>query len=228
MRPFPKNKRKQIKAFFLDTIKRTKFFNQKSLKEERTGEQQVFGRLSTIYLSKIGGRKVFVKNDPYERAQRENLSRILAQHNRLVKNGDLKIKYYDLAPNPYIYADKRVGITQAMGNISLQGLNSFLSMSKQNQEQFRVHAPKLHKHITEFLKTHSNLNKEIIYNTLIELDTNLSAIKNSRQDISTDNYGQNARIIGYNSKTKRFKLALIDQIYPGEEANLAYQYKQKK
>jgi hypothetical protein len=228
MKPFPKNKRQQIKAFFLDPIKRTRFFNQKELKDARTNKQNIFGKRMNVYSANISGRHVFVKQDHFERAQRENLSRLLARHKRLVQNKDLKVRFYDLLSNPYLYADKKVGITQKSSTLSLQGLNSFLEMSKKNQNNFKSHNANLHQAFVSFLKKHPTINHKVTRSTLGELDSNLRAIKNQHGDVSIDLFGSNSLIEGFDDKTGRFKLRLIDQIYPGEEEALTKQYNQKQ
>jgi len=207
MMPHSLSQRKkiQIKRFF-KSAKKESALAKNALHMEGPGRNWVL-------LADVEGKKRVIKPDPEQRETREVLNRILDRHKRAVKLGLIKPKYYEMIyKNPYVYADKNVGVMDYIEGVSPAQLkiaiNSNGAEGPKIAREICAKNPSLTEHqidlvFDEFVKHYSTL-------------LNQRESQKKKLDILFDLRSHNLRIVGVNPKTHLPQIMIFDALGPSD------------
>ncbi len=122
-------KRGQIKKFF-KSARKEKVLSNRSVHLEDAERNWVL-------LANVAGKKRVVKTEYQQRETKEVLNRLLARHKRAVQTGAIKPKAYELVyKNPYVYADRNVGIMDYINGANLMQIKLAISSKGREGSQF--------------------------------------------------------------------------------------------
>ena len=205
-----KGSRQRIQTFFSNSEK-TFRLRQKSAVRETHIKQGIF-------YFRAGSRNLVAKMRQMEDIARENLRVLHQEHAAALKRGDITANTYILGKTRYVFADPKQSVTERVTGVGLDILLDIIYCLKNKSQTKKVlvqRHPGVAKIIT-FIKRNPGITRENLMAMRTQLRNNLNFVSSHQTNFSYDvNGSNNIRIRNFDSTTGQFRIALIDQIYPG-------------
>jgi len=144
-----------------------------------------------------------------------------------VKTGRIKPQTYSLAKiATYVFTSPKLSVMEKLPGVGFDSL--FLLLEMRSLGRNILAESKLQKETRAFAKVHPEITRERLWALKAELRKNLSMLSQGKANFSFDISGtNNILILGANKKTGKMKIALVDQIYPGDEPGVRRRLKEQ-
>ncbi len=216
-----KRKKAQIARFFVDEKKFCRLA-ERAYKKDLSPQGNVLHTL-------IGGRMRTMKRDTHQRLFVANNALLFDAHRKAVASGKIVPIHYALSKTRYLFTTPTGTVIGFLPGIGLGDLeyhfeNGVLRNPPVKESEL-VFIYSKEKSLEELRTMERELREKFPGVTLKkvksmrrELEKNIWKLSNFKKNFNYDLHGYNNVIIrGYDKKTKKFRIALVDQIYPGEE-----------
>ncbi|MBN1941458.1 MAG: hypothetical protein JW772_04730 [Candidatus Diapherotrites archaeon] len=220
MAALSRKKKRQANRFFQSPVKARRL---KSFAERRGEREKLF-----VFHSNVGGKKRTVKYGPNQDLARVNNRLLRKAHATAVQSGIIKPRTYELRTVKYLHANAYVGVMEKVGGFGAELLRDVLNdpedavqeMSYYRGEEEESARNKV-RQAQGFLSKYPDITGEDLLAMEEELEANLRKLSQSKKNFSYDLEGRNNIIItGYNRKTGRFAITILDQLHPLDHTGL--------
>jgi len=191
--------------------------------EKRAGKIGNSPKKDVIHL-RAEGKNLTVKRRPDQLLVAYNQKQLESLHRKALESGAITARRYELVPLRYRYVNRQLGAMETVEGVGFDTLTSFLDPRK-------PYGPMPAKEVTmsqEFLRANPEITLESLSNMWAELRANLQDVSLGQKHFSLDWGYNNVIIRGFDRKTGRFVITLVDQLHPRAEQDVARRYNARR